>query len=402
MRFYQKVEQHINNKIPNRGIRKTFINQFLPTMKKLLLSFLLSGLAAGAAHAQNYAIVTSDVADMKLDRKALRAMKTDNAGQILKDFQEQPAARKGDMFELRTSKESSKTVPVWLKMRFNKIPTLISRDEVSLFQASKLSPDALLKTYDLVSLASGQSRAKMDFVPCDSTVLMRLRWADAEKPTEYHEITKGSTSLWLRRFVLGEMPQTQAEFMQNADSLAREIRLYYSNGARAFFDGGHFYFAECTDTAPKETELLALEYVPKKKINIRELLRKFDNGELSCSLSEILEQINGDGERDSSTSGNVEHPQFPGGEQACMEFLAANIKYPPSCIEQGIQGHVYCQFSVDIDGSITDINILYSADPELSVEAVRVIRSMPKWIPGKKDGKPVPVKFTLPVNFRFR
>ena len=63
-------------------------------MKKLLLSFLLSGLAAGAAHAQNYAIVTSDVADMKLDKKALRAMKTDNAGQILKDFQEQPAAEK--------------------------------------------------------------------------------------------------------------------------------------------------------------------------------------------------------------------------------------------------------------------------------------------------------------------
>lgn len=303
---------------------------------------------------------------------------------------------------MRTSKESSKTVPVWLKMRFNKIPALISRDELSLFQASKLSPDALLKTYDLVSLASGQSRAKMDFVPCDSTVLMRLRWADAEKPTEYHEITKGPTSLWLRRFVLGEMPQTQAEFMQNADSLAREIRLYYSNGARAFFDGGHFYFAECTDAAPKETELLALEYVPKKKINIRELLRKFDNGELSCSLSEILEQISEGDEQDSSTTGNVENPQFPGGEQACMEFIAKNIKYPSSCVEQGIQGHVYCQFSVDIDGSITDIDILYSPDPELSAEAVRIIRLMPKWTPGKIDGKPVSVEFILPVTFQLR
>ena len=97
-----------------------------------------------------------------------------------------------------------------------------------------------------------------------------------------------------------------------------------------------------------------------------------------------------------------ENPRFPGGEEACMKWLSDNIKYPPICVEQGIQGRVYAQFVVNRDGSIVDIKIVRSPDPYLSKEAERVLNMMPKWSPGKQRGKPVRVKFSLPVMFRLQ
>ena len=85
-----------------------------------------------------------------------------------------------------------------------------------------------------------------------------------------------------------------------------------------------------------------------------------------------------------------------------MKWLSENIKYPPICVEQGIQGRVYCQFVVNRDGSIVDIKILRSPDPALSKEAERVLKMMPRWSPGKQRGKPVRVKFSLPVMFRLQ
>ncbi len=97
-----------------------------------------------------------------------------------------------------------------------------------------------------------------------------------------------------------------------------------------------------------------------------------------------------------------ENPKFPGGEEACMKWLSDNIKYPTICVEQGIQGRVYAQFVVNKDGSIVDINIVRSPDPYLSKEAERVLKMMPRWSPGKQRGKPVRVKFSLPVMFRLQ
>lgn len=97
-----------------------------------------------------------------------------------------------------------------------------------------------------------------------------------------------------------------------------------------------------------------------------------------------------------------ENPKFPGGEEACMKWLADNIKYPTICVEQGIQGRVYAQFVVNRDGSIVDIKIVRSPDPYLSKEAERVLKIMPRWSPGKQRGKPVRVKFSLPVMFRLQ
>ena len=96
-------------------------------------------------------------------------------------------------------------------------------------------------------------------------------------------------------------------------------------------------------------------------------------------------------------------PEFPGGQQALFKFLSENIKYPVIAQENGIQGRVICQFTVNKDGSIVDIEVVRSGgDPSLDKEAVRVIKSMPKWKPGKQRGKPVRVKYTVPVSFKLQ
>jgi len=95
-------------------------------------------------------------------------------------------------------------------------------------------------------------------------------------------------------------------------------------------------------------------------------------------------------------------PEFPGGDAALMKYIAENIKYPVIAQENGIQGRVICQFVVNKDGSIVDINVVRSVDPSLDKEAIRVIKSMPKWKPGKQRGKAVRVKFTLPIVFRLQ
>ena len=96
-------------------------------------------------------------------------------------------------------------------------------------------------------------------------------------------------------------------------------------------------------------------------------------------------------------------PEFPGGQQALFKYLAENVKYPVIAQENGIQGRVICQFVVNKDGSIVDVvAVRSSGEPSLDKEAIRVIKSMPKWKPGKQRGKPVRVKYTLPVNFRLQ
>ena len=94
-------------------------------------------------------------------------------------------------------------------------------------------------------------------------------------------------------------------------------------------------------------------------------------------------------------------PEFPGGGMtAMMQFLSKNIKYPVNAQKNGTQGRVTVQFIVNIDGSISNIGIIRGVDPELDGEAVRVISTMPNWKPGTQKGKPVRVKYTVPVMFR--
>ena len=96
-------------------------------------------------------------------------------------------------------------------------------------------------------------------------------------------------------------------------------------------------------------------------------------------------------------------PSFPGGDAALMKFISDNVRYPAIAQENGIQGRAICQFTVEKDGSISDIQIVRSAgDETLDKEAKRVIKSMPKWSPGKQRGKAVRVSYTIPINFRLQ
>ncbi|MGM9733090.1 MAG: energy transducer TonB [Prevotella sp.] len=95
-------------------------------------------------------------------------------------------------------------------------------------------------------------------------------------------------------------------------------------------------------------------------------------------------------------------PTFPGGQGALFEWLSKNIKYPVVAEENGVQGRVIVTFVVERNGSITDVQVAKSVDPSLDKEAVRVVKAMPNWIPGKQNGSAVRVKFTVPVTFRLQ
>jgi protein TonB len=92
-------------------------------------------------------------------------------------------------------------------------------------------------------------------------------------------------------------------------------------------------------------------------------------------------------------------PEFPGSDTALYRFLADNIHYPDSAKKAGIQGTVYIKFVVKEDGSLTDIRLLRGIGGGCDEEALRVLKSMPKWIPGKNNNKPVRVACTLPIKF---
>ena len=91
-------------------------------------------------------------------------------------------------------------------------------------------------------------------------------------------------------------------------------------------------------------------------------------------------------------------PSFPGGN--VQKWISKNVKYPVLAMENGIQGKVYIQFVIEKDGSITDVKVVRGVDASLDKEAVRVVKAMPKWKPGKQRGKPVRVSYTLPINFQ--
>ena len=95
-------------------------------------------------------------------------------------------------------------------------------------------------------------------------------------------------------------------------------------------------------------------------------------------------------------------PSFPGGPSALMQYLSSNIKYPVVAQENGVQGRVVVSFVVERDGSITDVQVTRSVDPSLDREAQRVVRNMPRWIPGKQNGQAVRVKYNVPVAFRLQ
>ena len=92
-------------------------------------------------------------------------------------------------------------------------------------------------------------------------------------------------------------------------------------------------------------------------------------------------------------------PEFPGGMPAMIDFLQTYIKYPADAIKQNVGGRVLVMFVVEPDGTLSNVGVARKVFPSLDAEAIRVVKAMPKWKPGKEKGKPVRVNFTLPVAF---
>lgn len=92
-------------------------------------------------------------------------------------------------------------------------------------------------------------------------------------------------------------------------------------------------------------------------------------------------------------------PQYPGGIPQMMKFIISNIKYPKDAIKKGMQGAVVVQFVVEPDGSVSNVHVVRSVFPSLDTEAVRMVKAMPKWSPGMQNGKPVRVRFNVPMRF---
>ena len=97
-----------------------------------------------------------------------------------------------------------------------------------------------------------------------------------------------------------------------------------------------------------------------------------------------------------------EMPEFPGGVDAMMEYLQKELRYPESAKEKGIQGRVTVQFIIDKEGNVTNSKVTRSVDKDMDAEAIRLVKAMPKWKPGKQRGKAVRVKYTVPVTFKLQ
>lgn len=198
---------------------------------------------------------------------------------------------------------------------------------------------------------------------------------------------KRNSNPWSRLKVLAALPvaafAVAAFATPKAESLSSEIK------------------AESEALVAKVTESAKADTLKGKPVGV--LVSKIDGKDVPA----IVEDPDDGGATpmaDGGSDGKVydvveEMPQYPGGIEAMMTFLRDNLKYPAELAEQNIQGRVIVQFVVDKEGNVTNPTVMRSVDPQLDAEALRVVKAMPKWTPGKVGGKAVNVKYTLPVTF---
>lgn len=178
--------------------------------------------------------------------------------------------------------------------------------------------------------------------------------------------------------------------LQNVDlnGLIANVSLLYTQGCR-------LAIILCNEYATKEALMSVNDELTKFDDMKIELRRKKSSNTQETAKQQIAEP------KDSLSVGMVDvMPEFPGGTLGLMNYLMKNIKYPAICRKDGIQGRVAVSFFVNTDGAITDIELVNKVHPALDAEAIRVISIMPKWKPGMVNGKPVRVRYTVPVTFR--
>lgn len=153
--------------------------------------------------------------------------------------------------------------------------------------------------------------------------------------------------------------------------------------------------------APQVEEIINI-VDDEKEIEEVEIQSTEDDQDTKTEIAVFGPPGNGDEEETSNEIFMVVEnmPTFPGGEAALLQYIGKNMKYPVIAQENGIQGRVIVSFVIEKDGHVADVTVVRGVDPALDKEAIRVVSAMPRWRPGEQRGKPVRVKYTLPVTFR--
>lgn len=150
-----------------------------------------------------------------------------------------------------------------------------------------------------------------------------------------------------------------------------------------------------------DEEIKSQEELTESKVTISIADVKGNDEEHGQDIADFKEAIKPVVEEDNKVWEIVEQkPQFPGGEAALMKYIRDNMQYPSIAQENGIQGRVVVRFVVSKDGSVRDVTVMRGVDPSLDKEAIRVVKSLPNFIPGKQNGHAVNVYYILPVSFR--
>ena len=139
---------------------------------------------------------------------------------------------------------------------------------------------------------------------------------------------------------------------------------------------------------------------PEVIVIVEDIVEIVDEAKIETTESDEMVAIEIEEESDEEFFMVVENmPEFPGGDAGLMKYIQNNVKYPPIAKEYNITGKVYVSFIVDKSGSVSDGKIARGVDKSLDAEALRVVKSLPKYKPGKQRGKAVRVMFTIPINF---
>lgn len=155
---------------------------------------------------------------------------------------------------------------------------------------------------------------------------------------------------------------------------------------------------------PEPSKIIEIFEIVDDEIEIKDELQLMDfevNQDTEIEIMEYTEFKAEEEEEEAEIFFLVEDmPDFRGeGQDGFRKYISQNLKYPTVAAENGISGRVFIKFVVEPDGSVSNVSIVRGVDPALNNEAIRVVRSSPKWIPGKQRGKPVRVSFTFPINF---
>jgi protein TonB len=153
--------------------------------------------------------------------------------------------------------------------------------------------------------------------------------------------------------------------------------------------------------APKVTKEEVVEEVPTiEEIKKTEISTETTEGPETVVFQEPVKAVVSDGDDNKIYNFAEQQPEFPGGYEAMMKYFSKNIRYPKLAQRMGTEGKVFVSFTVNKDGSITDVEAVKGISAECDKEATRVVQIMPPWKVGKQNGKPVRVKFVLPVSFK--